>query len=97
MLAMLNLVKLKCFQSNKTSWCPNFQYIYIYDNKKKVEQLKMNHMFNTIHGNLSAYLKEDISLQDNTSHQTRSATSLSCQTPRVNFRVQASHWPCWPP
>ena len=31
-----------------------------------------------------AYLKEDISLQDNASHQTRSVTSLSCQTPRVN-------------
>ena len=28
--------------------------------------------------------REDISLQDNTSHQTRSVTSLSCQTPRVN-------------
>ena len=51
---------------------------------KRVEQLKMNHMFNIIHGNSPAYLKEDISLQDNTSHQTRSVTSLSCQTPRVN-------------
>ena len=51
---------------------------------KWVEQLKMNHMFNIIHGNSPAYLKEDISLQDNTSHQTRSVTSLSCQTPRVN-------------
>ena len=51
---------------------------------KKVEQLKMNHMFNSIHGISPAYLKEDISLQDNVSHQTRSVTSLSCQTPRVN-------------
>ena len=48
---------------------------------KRVEQLKMNPMFNS-----PAYLKlkEDISLQDNASHQTRSVTSLSCQTPRVN-------------
>ena len=61
MLAMLNLVKLKCFQSIR---------------HKRVEQLKMNHMFNIIHGNSPAYLKEDISLQDNTSHQTRSVTSL---------------------
>ena len=53
-------------------------------NDKRVEQLKMNHMFNIIHGNSPAYLKEDLSLQDNTSHQTRSVTSLSCQTPRVN-------------
>ena len=37
-----------------------------------------------IHGISPAYLKEDISLQDNASHQTRSVTSLSCQTPRVN-------------
>ena len=51
---------------------------------KRVEQLKMNHMFNIIHGISPAYLKEDISLQDNASHQTRSVTSLSCQTPRVN-------------
>ena len=29
---------------------------------KRVEQLKMNHMFNIIHGNSPAYLKEDISL-----------------------------------
>ena len=51
---------------------------------KRVEQLKMNHMFNIIHGISPAYLKEDISLQDNANHQTRSVTSLSCQTPRVN-------------
>ena len=53
---------------------------------KRVEQLKMNPMFNIIHGNSPAYLKlkEDILLQDNASHQTRSVTSLSCQTPRVN-------------
>ena len=51
---------------------------------KRVEQLKMNHMFNIIHGNSPAYLKEDISLQDNTSNQIRSVTSLSCQTLRVN-------------
>ena len=64
MLAMLNLVKLKCFQ-------------YL----KRIEQLKVNHY---IHGILPEYLKEDISLQDNASHQTGSVTSLSCQTPRVN-------------
>ena len=51
---------------------------------KRVEQLKMHHMFNIIHGISRAYLKEDISLQDNASHQTRPITSLSCQTPRVN-------------
>ena len=51
---------------------------------KRAEQLKMNHMFNILHGNSPAYLKENISLQDNTSHQTRSVTSLSCQTRRVN-------------
>ena len=35
---------------------------------KRVEQLKMNHMFNIIHGISPAYLKEDISLQDNISN-----------------------------
>ena len=54
---------------------------------KRVEQLKMNHMFNIIHGISPAYLKEDISLQDNASHQTRSVTYLSCQPPRVNSLV----------
>ena len=48
-----------------------------------LNKIKSN-MFNIIHGNSPAYLKEDISLQDNTSHQTRSVSSLSCQTPRVN-------------
>ena len=58
---------------------------------KRVEQLKMNHMFNIIHGISPAYLKEDISLQDNASHQTRSVTSLSCQIPRVNsFGLKSS-------
>ena len=51
---------------------------------KRIEQLKMNHMFNIIHGISPAYLKEGISLQDNASHQTRSVTFLSCQTPKVN-------------
>ena len=51
---------------------------------KRVEQLKMNHMFNIIHDISHAYLKEDISLQNNASYQTRSVASLSCQTPRVN-------------
>ena len=45
----------------------------------------MNHMFNIMHGISPANLKEDISFQDNASHQTRSVTSLSCQTPRVNI------------
>ena len=40
----------------------------------------MNHMFSIIHGISPAYLKEDISLQDNVSHQARSVTSLSYQT-----------------
>ena len=66
---------------------------------KRVEQLKMNHMFNIIHGNSPTYLQEDISLQDNTSHQTRSVTFLSCQTPRVNsFRLRSFFYTvikCW--
>ena len=49
-----------------------------------VEQLEMNHMFNIINSISPAYLKEDIPLQANVIQQTRSVTSLSCQTPRVN-------------
>ena len=41
-------------------------------------------MFNIIQGISPAYLREDILLSDNSNHQTRSATSLSCQIPRVN-------------
>ena len=63
---------------------PARSHVGMFPVHKRVEQLKMNHMFNIIHGISPAYLKEDISLQDNASHQTRSVTSLSCQTPRVN-------------
>ena len=51
---------------------------------KRVDQLKMNHMFNIIQGISPAYLREDILLSDNSNHQTRSVTSPSCQIPRVN-------------
>ena len=51
---------------------------------KRVDQLKMNHMFNIIQGLSPAYLRKDIWLNDNSNHQTRSVTSLSCQIPRVN-------------
>ena len=51
---------------------------------KRVDQLKMNHMFNIFQGISPAYLREDILLSDNSNHQTRSVTSLSCQIPRVN-------------
>ena len=51
---------------------------------KRVDQLKMNHLFNIIHGTAPAYLRLDISLNDNASHQTRPSTTFSCQTPRVN-------------
>ena len=51
---------------------------------KRVDQLIMNDMFNIIQGISPAYLREDILLSDNSNHQTRSVTSLSCQIPRVN-------------
>ena len=50
---------------------------------KKVKQLNMKHMFNIIQGLSPAYLREDILLSENSNHQTRSVTSLSCQIPRV--------------
>ena len=43
---------------------------------KRVDQLKINHMFNIIQGLSPAYLREDILLNDNSNHQTRSVTSL---------------------
>ena len=49
---------------------------------KRVDQLKMNHMFNIIQGLSPAYLREDLLLNDNSNHRTRSV--LSCQIPRVN-------------
>ena len=51
---------------------------------KRVDQLKMNHMFNIIQGLSLVYLREDILLNDNSNPQTRSVTSLSCHIPRVN-------------
>ena len=39
-------------------------------------------MFTIIHGLSPAYLRGDILLNDNSNHQTRSVTSLSCQIPK---------------
>ena len=61
-----------------------FSKARIFPEHKRVDQLKMNHMFNIIQGISPAYLREGILLSDNSNHQTRSVTSLSCQIPRVN-------------
>ena len=51
---------------------------------KRVDQLKMTHLFNIIHGTVPAYLSVAVSLKEKARHQTRSSTTFSCQTPRVN-------------
>ena len=55
-----------------------FSKVNIFPVDKRVDQLKMNHLFNIIYGTAPAYLRLDISLNDNVSHQTRSSTTFSC-------------------
>ena len=47
---------------------------------KRVEQRKKQTFGSIIHGTAPAYLRVDISLNDNASHQTGSSTTFSFQT-----------------
>ena len=47
-----------------------FSKAKIFPVHKRIEQLKMNHMFNIIRGISPAYLREKILLNDNLNHQT---------------------------
>ena len=77
------IISLKDFCIVIRKW-PTFLPSRMFPVHKRVDQLKMNHMFNIIQGISPAYLREDILLSDNSNHQTRSVTSPSCQIPRVN-------------
>ena len=49
----------------------------------RVDQLKLNHMYNIINGIAPSYLKSEISIAGHTSHVTRSG-NRACFVPRVN-------------
>ena len=49
----------------------------------RVDQLKLNHMYNIINGIAPSYLKSEISIADHTGHVTQSGNSASF-VPRVN-------------
>ena len=49
----------------------------------RVDQLKLNHMYNIINGIAPRYLKSEISIAGHTSHVTRSG-NRACFVPRVN-------------
>ena len=49
----------------------------------RVDQLKLNHMYNIINGIAPSYLKSEISIASHTSHMTRSG-NRACFVPRVN-------------
>ena len=49
----------------------------------RVDQLKLNHMYNIINGIAPSYLKREISIADHTGHVTRSG-NRACFVPRVN-------------
>ena len=49
----------------------------------RVDQLKLNHMYNIINGIAPSYLKSEISIAGHTGHVTRSG-NRACFVPRVN-------------
>ena len=49
----------------------------------RVDQLKLNHIYNIMNGIAPGYLKSEISIAGHTGHVTRSG-SRACFVPRVN-------------
>ena len=51
----------------------------------RVTQLKLNHMFNIVHGSAPEYLKNNINITREPAHNTRSG-SFACYIPNVKSR-----------
>ena len=68
----------------------------------RVDQLKLNHMYNIINGIVPSYLKSEISIAGHTGHVPQSG-NRSCFVPRVNsfaiksiFYTGIKHWNALP-
>ena len=62
--------------------CSEFSRVNILPVKYRPDQIKLNHMFNIVHGSAPEYLKQSINLSRSNRYNTRSG-NLSCVMPSV--------------
>ena len=62
--------------------CSEFSRVNILPVKYRADQIKLNHMFNIVHGSAPDYLKQSINLSRGNHYDTRSG-NLSCVMPSV--------------
>ena len=62
--------------------CSEFSRVNILPVKYRADQIKLNHMFNIVHGSAPEYLKHSINLSRSNRYDTRSG-NLSCVMPSV--------------
>ena len=62
--------------------CLEFSRVNILPVKYRADQIKLNHMFNIVHGSAPEYLKQSINLSRDNRYDTRSG-NLSCVMPSV--------------
>ena len=62
--------------------CSEFSRVNILPVKYRADMIKLNHMFNVVHGSAPKYLKQSIILSRSNRYDTRSG-NLSCVMPSV--------------
>ena len=62
--------------------CSEFSIVNILPVKYRADQIKLNHMFNIVHGSAPEYLKQSINLSRSNHYDTRPG-NLSCVMPSV--------------
>ena len=62
--------------------CSEFSRVNTLPVKHRADQIKLNHMFNIVHGSAHEYLKHSINLSRGNRYDTRSG-NLSCVMPSV--------------
>ena len=61
-----------------------FKFVGLLPFEYRVEQLKLGHMYNSINGNATYYLRANIDMVRNQNEYSTRASDLSCVIPRVN-------------
>ena len=84
---LLELVNLICLREVSVNGmvnlgCSEFSRVNILPVKYRADQIKLNHMFNIVHGSAPEYLKHSINLSRSNRYDTRSG-NLSCVMPSV--------------
>ena len=81
-LVVFHLLPEKDCRLFKTSLSDLFWAFQPVDIEYRVIQLKLNHMFNIVHGSAPGYLKNNINITREPAHNTRSG-SFACYIPNV--------------